>query len=205
MKTALIVIDLQNDFCPGGALAVQNGKTIIPKIKSLMKEDLAALVFTQDNHPKGHSSFASTHNKGPFTSMQMPYGEQTLWPDHCIQGTFGAEIVDELKDDLTKAHLIIRKGGNPSVDSYSAFFENDRVTATGLEGYLKNLGVEHVVLCGLAYDFCVGYSALDAVKSGFKVTVVKDACASIAMPLGNGKSTEDVMDEELKKAGVDFI
>lgn len=202
MKTALIVIDMQNDFCPGGALAVEHGKDIIPKIKSLMKEDLTALVFTQDNHPANHSSFASTHNMAPFSSIQMPYGEQTLWPDHCVQGTFGAEVVEELKEELARSNLIIRKGGNPNVDSYSAFFENDKVTSTGLDGYLKSLGVEHVILCGLAYDFCVGYSALDAISLGYKVTV--SACASIAMPLEHGMTTESVMSGELKKAGVHF-
>ncbi|MGP6089151.1 bifunctional nicotinamidase/pyrazinamidase [Antarctobacter jejuensis] len=174
---ALIVIDVQNDFCPGGALAVAQGDEIVQPINALMTE-FDAVVLTQDWHPAGHSSFASSHEgKNPFDLIEMPYGPQVLWPDHCIQGSPGAHFHMELEAD--RADLIIRKGYNPAIDSYSAFFENDHKTPTGLEGYLRTRGVDEVTLVGLATDFCVNFSAVDAAKLGFKVTVRQDLCRAI--------------------------
>ena len=171
---ALIVIDVQNDFCPGGALAVAQGDAIVSGINALM-DDVDAVVLTQDWHPAGHSSFASSHaGKAPLEMIEMPYGPQVLWPDHCIQGSAGADFHADLHQD--RADLIIRKGYNPAIDSYSAFFENDHKTPTGLDGYLRSRGVTKLVLCGLATDFCVGFSALDAVAQGFDVTVRMDLC-----------------------------
>lgn len=173
---ALIVIDVQNDFCPGGALAVGGGDEIIAPINALM-DQFAVTVLTQDWHPKGHSSFASSHaGAAPFSTVQMPYGEQTLWPDHCVQGTEGAAFHPALRTD---ADLILRKGMNPAIDSYSAFFENDRTTPTGLEGYLRTRGITTLTLVGLATDFCVAYSAIDAARLGFAVTVRTDLCRAI--------------------------
>jgi nicotinamidase/pyrazinamidase len=174
---ALIVIDVQNDFCPGGALAVAEGDLIVPGINALMA-DFAAVVLTQDWHPAGHSSFASSHpGKAPFGSVEMPYGLQTLWPDHCVQGTPGAAFHPEL--NANRADLVIRKGFRRGIDSYSAFFENDRSTATGLEGYLRTRGITAVTLVGLATDFCVTYSAVDAARLGFAATVDTALCRGI--------------------------
>ena len=174
---ALIVIDLQNDFCPGGALAVTEGDVIVSGINALMNE-FDAVILTQDWHPAGHSSFASSHaGKAPMELIQMPYGPQVLWPDHCIQGSMGADFHADLGQD--SADLIIRKGFNPEIDSYSAFFENDHTTPTGLAGYLKTRGISHVTMVGLALDFCVNYSAVDAAKLGFDVTVRRDLCRAI--------------------------
>jgi nicotinamidase/pyrazinamidase len=174
---ALIVIDIQNDFCPGGALAVAEGDAIIPRVNALMAE-FPVVVLTQDWHPPTHSSFASNHpGKAAFDSVTMPYGEQTLWPDHCIQGSEGALFHPGLRTD--PADLIIRKGFRPGIDSYSAFFENDRATPTGLEGYLRNRGVAGVTFVGLATDYCVAYSALDAARLGFSATVLLGACRGI--------------------------
>jgi len=174
---ALIVIDIQNDFCPGGALAVAEGDVIIPRVNALMAE-FPLVVLTQDWHPPTHSSFASNHpGKAAFDSVTMPYGDQTLWPDHCIQGSTGALFHPALRTD--PADLIIRKGFRPGIDSYSAFFENDRETPTGLDGYLRNRGVTGITLVGLATDYCVAYSALDAARLGFAVTVLLGACRAI--------------------------
>lgn len=174
---ALIVIDMQNDFCPGGALAVAGGDEIVPEVNHLIRSS-EHVILTQDWHPAGHKSFASTHpGAAPFSSIDMPYGPQTLWPDHCVQGSFGAEFHPDLK--WTRAELVVRKGFRPEVDSYSAFFENDRTTPTGLAGYLRERGLASLVLCGLATDFCVAYSALDAARLGFKVTVILSACRAI--------------------------
>ncbi len=174
---ALIVIDVQNDFCPGGALAVNGGDDIVPLINAMAPE-FEHMVLTQDWHPAGHSSFASTHpGKQPFESITMPYGPQTLWPDHCIQGSAGAAFHPNL--NRTHAELIIRKGFRPAIDSYSAFFENDRQTPTGLAGYLRERGIGDVTLVGLATDYCVAYSALDAIALGFATTVRLDACRGI--------------------------
>lgn len=174
---ALIVIDVQNDFCPGGALAVAGGDAIVPGINALMAE-FAAVVLTQDWHPAGHSSFARSHpGRAPFDTVAMPYGPQTLWPDHCVQGTPGAAFHPGLATD--RADLIIRKGYRPGIDSYSAFFENDRTTPTGLAGYLRDRGIAAVTLAGLATDFCVSFSALDAARLGLAVTVRTDLCRAI--------------------------
>ncbi len=174
---ALIVIDVQNDFCPGGALAVPEGDAIVAGINSLMK-DFDAVVLTQDWHPAGHSSFASTHDgKEPYELTTMPYGPQVLWPDHCIQGSLGAKFHTELHQD--RADLIIRKGFNPAIDSYSAFFENDHKTPTGLVGYLRTRGITTLTMVGLALDFCVNFSAVDAAKLGFDVEVRGDLCRAI--------------------------
>ncbi len=174
---ALLVIDVQNDFCPGGALAVAGGDQILPRINALMAE-FAVTVLTQDWHPADHSSFADTHpGAEPFSVVDMDYGPQVLWPRHCVQGTKGAAFHPALQTD--PAQLVIRKGFRRAIDSYSAFFENDRRTPTGLEGYLRARGVERLVLVGLATDFCVAYSALDAAKLGFGVTVLEGACRAI--------------------------
>lgn len=174
---ALLVIDVQNDFCPGGALAVAGGDDIVQGINALMN-DFDSVILTQDWHPAGHSSFASSHTgKAPMDLIDMPYGPQVLWPDHCIQGSLGAKFHMELHQD--RADLIIRKGYNPAIDSYSAFFENDQKTPTGLEGYLRTRGITGVTMVGLALDFCVNYSAVDAAKLGFDVTVRQDLCRAI--------------------------
>ncbi|GLQ28513.1 bifunctional nicotinamidase/pyrazinamidase [Sulfitobacter pacificus] len=176
---ALVVIDVQNDFCPGGALAVAGGDDIVQGINALMNE-FDAVILTQDWHPAGHSSFASSHaGKAPMDLIDMPYGPQMLWPDHCIIGSMGAKFHTELHQD--RADLIIRKGYNPAIDSYSAFFENDHKTPTGLEGYLRTRGITGVTMVGLALDFCVNYSAVDAARQGFEVTVQQDLCRAIDM------------------------
>ena len=176
MTHALIVIDVQNDFCPGGALAVPEGDQIVPGINALM-EGFDAVILTQDWHPAGHSSFASSHGAAPMTLTEMPYGPQVLWPDHCVQGSKGAGFHKDLMTD--RADLIIRKGYNPAIDSYSAFFENDKTTTTGLEGYLRTRGIDTLTMVGLATDFCVNYSAVDAARLGFTVTVRQDLCRAI--------------------------
>ena len=193
---ALLVIDVQNDFCPGGALAVAGGDEIVDGINALMT-DFDAVVLTQDWHPAGHSSFASSHQAEPFSLTDMPYGPQVLWPDHCVQGTDGAAFHNDLRTD---ADLIIRKGYNPDIDSYSAFFENDKTTPTGLDGYLKTRGVTAVTLVGLATDYCVAYSALDAAKLGFDVTVRLDLCRAIDMD-GSLAAALD----QMRAAGVSLI
>ncbi|WP_288925519.1 bifunctional nicotinamidase/pyrazinamidase [uncultured Maritimibacter sp.] len=177
MTDALIVIDVQNDFCPGGALAVEGGDEIVPGINRLIR-DFPIRVFTQDWHPAGHSSFASTHpGKAPLEMVDMDYGPQVLWPDHCVQGTDGAAFHEDLMTD--PADLILRKGFRPEIDSYSAFFENDHRTSTGLEGYLRSRGATRLTFVGLATDFCVGWSAMDAARLGFAVTVRLDLCRAI--------------------------
>ena len=177
MTRALLVIEVQKDFCPGGALAVEEGDVIVPGINALMT-DFPAVLLTQDWHPAGHSSFATSHEgKSPFDLIDMSYGPQVLWPDHCIQGSLGAQFHPDLTVD--RADLILRKGYNPDIDSYSAFFENDHTTPTGLEGYLRTRGIDDLTLVGLATDFCVNFSAVDAAKLGFKVTVRSDLCRGI--------------------------
>lgn len=179
MTEALIVIDVQNDFCPGGALAVAEGDAIIPGINALLRT-APVRVLTQDWHPASHASFAANHpGAAPFSQVDMPYGPQVLWPTHCVIGSQGAAFHPDLNADA--ADLVIRKGFRPGIDSYSAFFENDRSTPTGLEGYLRNRGVTALVLAGLATDFCVAYSALDAARLGFAVTVRMDLCRGIDM------------------------
>ena len=194
---ALIVIDVQNDFCPGGALAVPDGSEIVPGINDLMQE-FAAVILTQDWHPARHSSFASSHQgHAPMEVIEMPYGPQVLWPDHCIQGTNGADFHPDLRTD---SDLIIRKGFNASVDSYSAFFENDHKTPTGLEGYLRTRGLDKLTLVGLATDFCVHYSAVDAAKLGFSVSVRMDLCRAI-----NFDGSLNAASSAMTNAGVSLI
>jgi nicotinamidase/pyrazinamidase len=190
MTNALIVIDVQNDFCPGGALAVPEGDAIVAPINALMAQ-FEHVILTQDWHPAGHSSFASSHpGKGPFEMTEMPYGPQVLWPDHCIQGSEGAAVHPDL--DATRAQAIVRKGYNRAIDSYSAFFENDRTTPTGLEGYLRTLGVTEVTLVGLALDFCVNYSAVDAARLGFKAEVIQNLTRAIDLD-GSLGAAKDAM------------
>ena len=191
----LLVIDVQNDFCPGGSLAVADGDAVLAPIHRIAPR-FAHIVLTQDWHTANHASFASAHpGKHPFEQIELAYGPQTLWPDHCVQGTIGAEFHPNL--DLTKAELILRKGFRPRIDSYSAFFENDRTTATGLGGYLRERGLTRVFLAGLAYDFCVGYSALDARRLGFEAIVLRDACRAI--DLGGSVAA---IESEFARAGV---
>jgi nicotinamidase/pyrazinamidase len=177
----LVIIDPQNDFCPGGALAVPEGDAIMPLVNRL-SERFAHVVVTQDWHPRGQISFASTHGAAPFSTIAAPYGDQVMWPDHCVQGTAGADFHPLLKHGaIDRAELIVRKGYNKAVDSYSAFFENDKVTSTGLAGYLRERGLRRCVFVGLALDFCVRYSAQDAVSEGFAAAVVTDATRPIDM------------------------
>ena len=189
MTHALLVIDVQNDFCPGGALAVAGGDEIVSGINAAMN-DFDAVILTQDWHPAGHSSFASSHGAEPMSLIEMPYGPQVLWPDHCIQGSVGANFHPNLTVD--RADMIIRKGYNPAIDSYSAFFENDHKTPTGLEGYLRTRGIDTLTLVGLATDFCVNYSVVDAAKLGFNVTVQMDLCRAIDFD-GSLKAARDGM------------
>lgn len=194
MSRALIVIDVQNDFCPGGALAVEGGDQIVDGINARMN-DIDTVILTQDWHPTGHSSFATEHpGKAPLDMIEMPYGPQVLWPDHCIQGSSGAAFHPGLRVD---GDLIIRKGFRPEIDSYSAFFENDRTTPTGLEGYLRTRRVDRLTLVGLATDFCVAYSAIDAASLGFDVTVELALCRGI-----DANGSLDAALENMRNAGV---
>lgn len=198
MTSALIVIDVQHDFCPGGALAVPEGDSIVPGINGAMVE-FPAVILTQDWHPARHSSFASEHpGKDPFDTVEMPYGQQVLWPDHCIQGSHGAAFHDGL--DTTRADLIIRKGYDPAIDSYSAFFENDHATPTGLHGYLQTRRVTEVTLVGLATDFCVKFSGLDAARLGYAVTLRQDLARGIDLGGSLGAAIA-----EMREAGVRLV
>jgi nicotinamidase/pyrazinamidase len=194
----LLVVDMQNDFCPGGQLAVAGGDEIIPvihKIAPLFEH----IILTQDWHPPGHRSFASAHpGKRQFEQVQLSYGEQTLWPDHCVQGSKGAEYHPALH--LPQAELILRKGFRPQIDSYSAFFENDRATATGLAGYLRERNLTRVFLAGLAYDYCVAYSALDARRLGIPAVVVRDACRAIDL-----QGSVAAMESQFAASGVTVV
>lgn len=173
----LLVVDVQNDFCPGGNLAVPRGDEVVPLINRVA-EKFAHVVLTQDWHPPGHSSFASSHPAAkPYQTIDVAYGPQVLWPDHCVQGTRGADFRNDL--NIPHAELVLRKGYHREIDSYSAFYENDRRTHTGLTGYLRERGFTRVFLAGLAYDFCVRYSAEDAKREGFSVVVIEDACRGI--------------------------
>lgn len=173
----LLVIDVQADFLPGGALAVPDGDAVIGPINALGRR-FKHVALTQDWHPAGHASFATSHTgKVPFGTVQLPYGTQVLWPEHCIQGTPGAELSPRL--ELPHAQLVIRKGYRPGIDSYSAFREADRTTSTGLAGYLRERGFTRIFLCGVATDYCVGWSAIDAREAGFQAVVVEDACRAI--------------------------
>ena len=197
-RDVLIVIDVQNDFCPGGALAVPRGDEVVSPILSIAPR-FAHIILTQDWHPVDHTSFAASHpGKKPYESIELAYGAQTLWPPHCVQGSPGADFHPGLY--LPQAELILRKGFRPQVDSYSAFFENDRTTATGLAGYLRERGLTRVFLAGLAYDYCVGYSALDARRLGFPAVVLRDACRAIDL---NGSVA--AMEAHFAEAGVAVI
>ncbi len=196
-STALLVIDVQNDFCPGGALEVADGDAVVPAINRLL-ERFSITVVTQDWHPAGHKSFAASHaGAEPFSMTELHYGPQVLWPTHCVAGTTGAALHPDLAAD--RADLILRKGFRPAIDSYSAFFENDRTTPTGLAGYLRERGAEHVVLTGLATDFCVHYSAVDARRLGFAATLATDCCRAIDLD-GSLAAAMAAMEE----AGVTF-
>ncbi|SEI70087.1 bifunctional nicotinamidase/pyrazinamidase [Pseudomonas sp. NFACC07-1] len=198
LTTALVVIDVQNDFIPGGQLAVPGGDEIVPLINQL-GHSFRHVVLAQDWHPAGHASFASSHpGKQPFDIVQLPYGEQKLWPDHCIQGSNGAALHPVL--DLPHAKLIIRKGCNPDIDSYSAFMEADHLTPTGLTGYLKERGIDTVYLVGLALDFCVMFSALDARLAGFNALVILDACRGIDID-----GSMEAAIRRMQEAGVQLI
>ena len=187
---ALIVIDVQNDFCPGGALAVPEGDAIVPGVNALMRE-FPAVILTQDWHPAGHTSFASEHpGRAPMETVDMPYGPQILWPDHCVQGTPGAAFHPDL--DTERADLILRKGFRRAIDSYSAFFENDGTTPTGLEGYLRTRGLSRLTMVGLATDVCVAYSAQDAARLGFEVELHADLCRGIDHEGSLGRALSDM-------------
>jgi nicotinamidase/pyrazinamidase len=194
----LIVIDVQNDFCPGGALAVADGDAVIPVIHRVARL-FEHIVLTQDWHTPGHHSFASAHpGKQAFDQTRVSYGVQTLWPDHCVQGTRGAEFHPALT--LPRAELILRKGFRREIDSYSAFFENDRTTATGMAAYLRERGLTRLFFAGLAFDYCVGYSALDARRLGLPAVILRDACRAI----GLGDSVQKI-ETEFATAGVEVI
>jgi nicotinamidase/pyrazinamidase len=195
---ALLIIDVQNDFCPGGALAVPDGDQVIVPILRVAPR-FQHVVLTQDWHPAGHASFATSHpDRQPFEQIQLAYGPQTLWPEHCVQGTVGAEFHAALQ--LLRIDRIQQKGTHAQIDSYSAFFENDRITATGLGTYLQDLGVRRIFLAGLAYDYCVGYSALDARRLGFEALVLRDGCRAIDL---NGSVA--TMEAEFARAGVQLL
>lgn len=182
----LLAVDLQNDFCPDGSLAVPRGDEVVPVINALAQK-FAHVVLTQDWHPAGHQSFASSHpSKQPFETIEVAYGPQILWPDHCVQGTRGAAFRDDLK--ISRAELVLRKGYHREIDSYSTFYENDRKTHTGLAGYLRERGFRRVFLAGLAFDFCVRYSAEDAHREGFQTVVVEDGCRAIDLE-GSAEAT----------------
>jgi nicotinamidase/pyrazinamidase len=194
----LLVIDVQSDFCPGGALAVADADAVLAPIHHVAPQ-FAHIVLTQDWHPAGHASFASAHpGKHPFEQIEASYGQQTLWPDHCVQASQGAEFHPKLH--LPQAELILRKGFRPQIDSYSAFFENDRVTPTGLAGYLEERGLTRVFMAGLAYDYCVGYSALDARRLGLDAVILRDACRAINL---NGSVAK--IEAQFSEAGVQLI
>ena len=194
-RDVLLVIDVQNDFLPGGALAVPGGDAVIEPIHRIIPK-FEHIIFTQDWHPPGHHSFATTHSgREAFETVQAAYGSQTLWPEHSIQGTEGADFPAVL--DLSRGELILRKGFRSHIDSYSAFFENDRTTPTGLVGYLRERRLDRVFLAGLALDYCVGYSALDARKLGFPAVVVRDACRAIDLD-----GSLAAMEREFVQAGV---
>ncbi|WP_142416542.1 bifunctional nicotinamidase/pyrazinamidase [Bartonella massiliensis] len=197
-KKALIVIDVQNDFLPGGVLAVPQGDTILPAVNNLINH-FDHVILTQDWHPKNHCSFASCYpEKKPYDTINLDYGPQILWPDHCIQGTQGAEFHPSLR--VEKAQLILRKGYNQKMDSYSAFLENDQKTSTGLQVYLKEHGFTKLVMCGLATDFCVGFSALHAIQVGFKVSVLLNACAGIDV-----NESLNTMLKTMNEAGIELL
>ena len=197
-RDVLLVVDVQNDFCPGGNLAVPHGDEVVPVVNQLAAR-FAHVILTQDWHPRGHLSFASSHqDKQPFDTIEVAYGEQVLWPDHCVQGTPGAEFRKDL--DVPHAELVLRKGYHRAIDSYSAFYENDKKTHTGLAGYLRERGLNRVFVAGLAFDFCVRFSCEDACREGFEAIVVEDACRGINLA-GSMEETR----RALAKLGVNSI
>ena len=194
---ALLIVDVQNDFCPGGALEVPNGDQIVPTINKLSQQ-FDIVLQTQDWHPAGHSSFASSHEgKNPFETVEMPYGEQVLWPDHCVQGSEGAEFHPDLETD--RSQLIIRKGFRKAIDSYSAFYENDDQTTTGLTGYLRARDIDTLYAVGLATDFCVKWSVIDGLKEGFDVHVVEDAVKGIDIEGSVAQAWNEMLDAGAEK------
>jgi nicotinamidase/pyrazinamidase len=199
------VVDVQPTFMPGGELAVPDGEAVVPAINRLLGGGPIRHAFaTQDWHPRGHSSFASAQpGRQPYDTIPMPYGRQVLWPDHALQNSSNAAIHPGL--DLAKVEIIVRKGFHPAIDSYSTFFENDRSTSTGLEGWLRARGFQRVLLAGLATDFCVGWSAEDAVRLGFRVMVIEDACRGIGLPVPEGGTTLEATRARLEGLGVQFI
>ena len=197
------IIDLQPAFMPGGALAVAEGDAVVPVVNRLLARPFRHAFATQDWHPPGHSSFAETHGRAAYDSVEMPYGAQTLWPAHGVQGTAEAALHPAL--DQARVELVVRKGFRPHVDSYSAFFENDRTTPTGLHGWLRERGFRRLFLCGLATDYCVAYSAEDAARLGYDVFVVEDACRGIGLPLPEGGTTMDAARRRLEGMGVEFV
>lgn len=197
-RRVLLAVDVQNDFCPGGALAVAGGDQVVPLINALARR-FENVVLTQDWHPAGHGSFASSHpGRHPFETIDMPYGLQVLWPDHCVQGTVGSDLHPDL--DVPHAQMIVRKGYRPQVDSYSGFLEADRTTPTGLAGFLHERGISRVFLAGLATDFCVAWTALDARRLGFEAVVVEDACRAIDLDGSLARAWSD-----LTAAGVERV
>jgi len=201
-----LVIDVQRDFCPGGRLAIADGDAVVPAINRLAGS-FEHIVLTQDWHPADHASFASQHaGKQPFDQIELGYGAQTLWPDHCVQNTPGAEFHPELSAEvLARTELILRKGFRSAIDSYSAFVENDRQTSTGLAGYLRERGFERIFIAGLAYDYCVRFSAVDAVRLGFESWVVRDACRSVGPASSGAGSSEEAATREFESIGVHSI
>jgi nicotinamidase/pyrazinamidase len=198
------IIDVQPTFMPGGELPVAAGDAVVPLINRLFAAHFAHAFATQDWHPPKHVSFASTYpNREPFEAIELPYGRQTLWPDHAIQGTANAALHPAL--DLDRVEVIIRKGFHPDIDSYSAFFENDRRTPTGLHGWLQDRRMRRLFLTGLATDFCVAWSAADAAALGYQVFVVEDACRGIGLPTEGSRTTMDEAHAQLRKLGVTFI
>ena len=203
MSSCLIVVDVQNDFCPGGALAVPKGDEVVPVINRLAAR-FENVVLTQDWHPRGHASFASSHpGKKPFETIDLPYGKQVLWPNHCVQGTPGAAFHPSL--DTEKAQLVVRKGFHRDIDSYSGFLEADRATTTGLAGFLKEKGFQALFICGLATDFCVAWSALDARATGFEVCVVEDACRAIDLEGSLARAWHDMHAAGVRRFNADSV
>ncbi len=200
---ALLVIDVQNDFCPGGALAVAEGDKVVPIINQLGQR-FEHVILTQDWHPRGHISFASTHpGTQAFTTIEVAYGTQTLWPDHCVQGTPGADFHPGL--DLPHAEMIVRKGFRRQIDSYSAFLEDDHTTPTGLAGYLRERGLKRLFLCGLAYDFCVRYSAIDGTALGFDCLVIEDATRAVGLPNSVSETKSHFLANKILHVGLEEI
>ncbi len=197
------LIDVQPTFMPGGALAVDGGDAVVPVINRLLDQVFAQAFATQDWHPPGHISFAGTHGLPPYATVDLPYGPQLLWPDHAIQGSPEAALHPAL--DLRRVQAIVRKGFRPDLDSYSAFFENDHRTPTGLNGLLRERGVRRLFLAGLATDFCVAWSAEDAARLGYAVVVIEDACRGIGLPLPHAGTTLDTARARLEAAGVEFV